>query len=154
MKRFLTICISCISLFYACKPGVPKDIIQPAQMEKILFDIHIVDGYIGSLSLQDTAKIVASRYYKAIYKKFNIDSATYNKSMDYYYDHADVLEKMYSNLSKRFQKEVDQNNLMTLKQEQDALKQKTDFKALSTQPSNRSGKVVTTNPFSFNTPYF
>jgi hypothetical protein len=108
MKRFFAITVICIS-FFACKPGIPKGIIQPDQMEKVLFDIHVVDGYIGTIGKIDTAKIIASSYYKGVYKKFDIDSATYTKSLNYYYDHPDLLNKIYENLSKTFEKEKAKN---------------------------------------------
>ncbi len=103
MKRFFAIMISCIVL-YGCRPGIPKEIIQPDQMSKVLFDIHVVDGYITTISNRDSAKIVASSFYKGIYKKFSIDSALYAKSMDYYYNHPDVMEKIYTEVEKTFVK--------------------------------------------------
>lgn len=102
MNRFFAVIIVCLC-FYACKPGIPKDIIQPDKMEKVLFDIHITDGYIGTILNPDTAKMVASAYYKGIYKKFNIDSAVYNRSLSYYYHHPDVLKTIYDKLMKQLE---------------------------------------------------
>jgi len=109
MKKFFAICIIC-SLCYACKPGVPDDVIQPDKMEKVLLAIHIVDGYIGVQPKPDTAKIIASSYYKGIYKKFSIDSATYIKSLDYYYNHPDLLTKMYEKVMKALEEERTRND--------------------------------------------
>lgn len=99
MKRFLSIIIFFI-LIHGCKPGIPKDIIQPNKMEKVLFDIHVVDGYIGTIINQDTTKIIASSYYNGIYKKHGIDSALFNKSMDYYYTHPVILNDIYTQVEK------------------------------------------------------
>jgi len=104
MKRFFVILILC-ALFYTCKPGIPKDIIQPDKMEKVLHDIHIVDGYSTSFANPDSSKKVISSLYKGIYKKFGIDSALYNQSLDYYYKHPDVMKKMYDNISLNLNKE-------------------------------------------------
>lgn len=101
MNRIFAILLICVAL-YACKPGIPNDVIQPDKMEKVLFDIHSVDGYIGSLQKPDTAKIVASSYYKGVYKKFDIDSATYLRSLNYYLERPDLLNKIYENLMKEF----------------------------------------------------
>lgn len=109
MKRFFAIIISCM-LLYACKPGIPKEIIQPDQMEKVLFDVHVVDGYVTTIAKKDSATLVASAYYKGIYKKFNIDSALYAKSMNYYYDHPDIMEKIYQQVEKTFAKEKAKND--------------------------------------------
>ncbi|MBB2144550.1 DUF4296 domain-containing protein [Pedobacter sp. LMG 31464] len=104
MKRFFVILILC-ALFYACKPGIPKDIIQPDKMEKVLHDIHVADGYSSSFPQVDSAKKVISSLYKGIYQKFGIDSALYNQSLDYYYKHPDVMKKMYDNISANLTKE-------------------------------------------------
>ena len=109
MKRFLPIIIFFIVL-QGCDSGIPKEIIQPDKMEKILFDVHVVDGYISTIANKDTAKIVASSYYKGVYKKFGIDSALYNQSMDYYYNHPDILEKIYAKVEKKFTVEKAKND--------------------------------------------
>lgn len=97
-------------LIYACKPGIPKDIIQPQKMEDILFDVHIVDGYVTTFPNPDSSKKIASAYYKGIYKKFGVDSALYNKSLNYYYAHPDVMNTMYENITKKLSKTKDKVN--------------------------------------------
>jgi len=109
MKRFFVLIISCL-LLYACKPGIPREIIQPDKMEKVLFDVHVVDGYITTITSKDTATRVASSYYKGIYKKFDIDSAMYATSMTYYYSHPEVLDKIYDNVTKLFTEEKRKND--------------------------------------------
>jgi len=123
MNRIFAIIVICI-LFYACKPGIPSNVIQPDKMQKILFDIHTVDGYLATMPRPDTAKIVASSYYKGVYRKFDIDSATYITSLNYYYSHPDVLNKIYENLMKQFEaekkrndKQIEQENLMLQRKE-------------------------------------
>lgn len=90
---------------FACKPGIPKDIIQPAEMENILHDIHVIDGYVSNIPTPDSAKKVASPLYKGIFKKYGVDSALHAKSMDYYYHRPDILTKMYGNISAKLGKE-------------------------------------------------
>lgn len=103
----LLICLFCL---HACKPGIPEDIIKPEQMQKILYDIHTVDGYLGTLPKPDSAKIIAAAYYKGIYKKFNIDSASYTKSLHYYYGRPDLLNPIYEKLMKDFDVARKQND--------------------------------------------
>ncbi|GAA3951033.1 hypothetical protein GCM10022246_01880 [Pedobacter ginsengiterrae] len=99
MRRLIWALAATIMLF-GCKPKIPKDIIAPDKMQKILYDIHVADGYISTILLPDSSKKVAAAYYKGIYKKFEIDSIQYNKSMDYYYAHPKDLDKIYKNISK------------------------------------------------------
>lgn len=103
MTRFLFIIFLAVS-FVACKPGVPENIIQPEQMEKILFDIHVLDGYVSEIPSADSAKKVTSPVYKGIFKKYETDSATNAKSMAYYYSRPDLLTKMYDNITARLEK--------------------------------------------------
>ena len=99
MKRLLWMVAVSIMLF-SCKEKAPKGIIEPERLQKILYDIHIVDGYISSVPGQDSARKVAASYYSGIYKKFNTDSAQYNRSLNYYYAHPKELSEIYSNIAK------------------------------------------------------
>ena len=88
-----------------CKPGIPKDLIQPDKMALVLHDIHVFDGYINAITHRDTAKMVAASYYKGIYKKFGIDSALYARSLSYYNRNPRVMTEIYTNVLSRLEKE-------------------------------------------------
>jgi len=111
MKRFFYLIIISI-VFYACKPGIPKDIIQPGKMQDVLLDIHIVDGYVSTLPGTDTAKKVGAGYYKGVFKKFDIDSALYNQSINYYYKHPDLMKKMYDSIAVKLTTLKDKNTFV------------------------------------------
>jgi len=102
MNKIFAVIMACIC-FFSCKPGVPKKLIQPDTMEKVLYEIHLTDGYIGTVSNPDTAKLIAAAYYKGIYNKFAIDSAIYDKSLHYYFQHPEVLKPMYERVLKRLE---------------------------------------------------
>ena len=108
MRRFFTVIILC-ALLYSCKPGIPKDIIQPAKMENVLYDIHVIDGYGASLSFptMDSAKKVIAPFYSGIYKKHGIDSALYNRSLDYYYKNPKLMKLMYDHVTEKLSKAKD-----------------------------------------------
>ena len=95
MRNFLYI-VFLFLLISGCKPGIPKQIIQPDQMSGILADIHIIDGYVSSIPSSDSAKKVAASYYNGIYKKYGVDSASYAKSMAYYNSAPKVLDEIYT----------------------------------------------------------
>ena len=94
MKNFLPI-IVVFFFISGCKPGIPKDIIQPEEMAKVLHDMHIADGYVTMTPNVDSAKRMAASYYKGIYKKYNIDSALYNQSLNYYYGDPKTMTDIY-----------------------------------------------------------
>jgi hypothetical protein len=104
MKNFIYIAISFL-LMTGCKPGIPKDLIQPDKMAQVLHDIHVFDGYINAITHSDTARMVAASYYKGIYKKFAIDSALYARSLNYYNKHPRVMTEIYVKVVSRLDKE-------------------------------------------------
>ncbi|WP_432711965.1 DUF4296 domain-containing protein [Pedobacter sp.] len=97
MKNIFLYCFLFL-VIAGCKDPIPKDVIQPDKMGKILYDIHIVDAYINTMPNPDSSKKVAAAYYKGIYKKFGIDSVAYHKSMDFYYNNPEVMAKMYESI--------------------------------------------------------
>lgn len=115
------------AVLLACKPGIPKDIIQPAEMENILYDIHVLDGYVGTIPTPDSARKTSAPLYKGIFKKYGIDSAAHSKSMAYYYKRPDLLSKMYDRISDRINKEKDAE---LKKQEKEAKSKAKKAKAL------------------------
>jgi len=110
-------------LWFGCKSKTPDGIIDEERMEAILFDVHIADGYISTIYVQDSARKVAAAYYNGIYKKFDTDSAEYNRSLNYYYQNPEKLQEMYKVISTRLD-----NQKAKLKQA-DSLLLKRRFKA-------------------------
>lgn len=95
MKQFTYVTLLFL-LIAGCKPGVPKDVIQPEEMAEVLQDIHLVDAYVGTLANVDSTKVKAASYYKGVYKKYGIDSALYTKSLNYYQEDPRELDKLYT----------------------------------------------------------
>ncbi|WP_183883403.1 DUF4296 domain-containing protein [Pedobacter cryoconitis] len=114
MKNFLCICLLLISIG-GCKPGIPSNIIQPDKMEEVLYDVHIADGYIATIPDPDSAKNTSAAYYKGIYKRFEIDSALYSRSMNYYYDHPDVFNVMYEKITAKLKKTKEKEDKLNAK---------------------------------------
>jgi len=120
-------------------------------MEKVLFDIHMVDGYIGTLQKPDTTKIVASSYYAGVYKKFDIDSAMFEKSKNYYYTRPDLLDNIYKNLMKEFEKEKKKDSQRlteeALAEQRKELAKNTQALAVPNPPTPRPTFTMGQNPF-------
>lgn len=94
-------------VFAGCKPKIPDHIIQPQKIRAVLYDMHIIDGYITGIPNPDSAKKVSAAYYKGCYKKFGIDSASYARSMNYYFDHPESLSSIYKDVTERLKKSKD-----------------------------------------------
>ena len=86
--------------FVGCKPGVPKEHIQPGKMEDILYDYHVADGmaYLG-----DYQELPFRRkaYREAALRKHGVTEAQFDSSLVYYYRHTELLHDIYEKLSKR-----------------------------------------------------
>ncbi|KXB85120.1 hypothetical protein HMPREF3034_00301 [Prevotella sp. DNF00663] len=89
-------------LVLSCKPTVPSSIIQPDEMEDILYDYHLAEGISASPGGDSKAFVT---YREAVFKKHGITSAEFDSSMVYYLRHTESLEKIYESLSKRLSDE-------------------------------------------------
>ncbi len=90
-----------IVLISACGNQVPNGIIEQDKMEPILYDVHVVDGYVSNVYPPDSAKKVSAAYYIGIYNKFGIDSTSFTESLTYYSKHPLILEEMYKRIASK-----------------------------------------------------
>ena len=94
-----------VALFFACKPSIPRHVIQPGDMEDILFDYHVADAMANQI--MDSTRIYNSVLYKlAVLKKHGVSEAEFDSSMVYYTRHADKLHEIYERLAKRMGNEA------------------------------------------------
>ena len=98
--KFRWTLIAGLALMTSCGKQIPSDIIQPKQMEKVLYDYHL------SLSMSQSSKNVekeAQRNY--VFQKHNISEAEFDSSMVWYTRESKELMAIYENLNKRFRRE-------------------------------------------------
>ncbi|RZK48870.1 MAG: DUF4296 domain-containing protein [Pedobacter sp.] len=115
MNRFFAIIFFSL-LVLSCKPGIPDYVIPPERMENVLYDIHLVDSYIGILPNVDTAKLVAAKYYNGIYKKFDIDSAKFHVSLSFYYKNPTYYNQILENIKVKLEKTKIENDKRELEE--------------------------------------
>lgn len=101
--RCLFVLIVTLSVF-ACKPSVPKDVIQPGRMEDILYDYHLAEAM--SNQVQPNTNYNKQLYYDAVLKKYDVTRAQFDSSMVYYQRHTERLYNIYDNINKRLMSEV------------------------------------------------
>lgn len=86
----------------SCKPGIPSRYLQPDELADILYDYHVAQGI--AQSQNDT---IALRTYRlSILKKYGVEKADFDSSMVYYTRHTELLEKVYTKISDRLNKEA------------------------------------------------
>ena len=101
--RFISVCgvLMIVLAFMGCKPGVPREFLQPGEMEDILYDYHVADGMAYAESNYTDLAYRRKAYREAALRKHGITEAELDSSLVYYYRHADKLHEIYANLAKR-----------------------------------------------------
>ena len=100
MLKYITLFFSVLLLLSACNSS-PSGIIPPNEMATVLTDVHLTDGALGNVTqMPDSIYKYGMARYLAIFKKYNIDSAEFNKSYKYYTLHPGVMSDIYDNVLK------------------------------------------------------
>lgn len=105
MGRKTAIILGCLmwmaTMFVGCKPGVPKQYIQPGKMEDILYDFHLADAMAYSGGDYQELAFRRQAYREAALRKHGVTEAELDSSLIYYYRHTERLHDIYEKLSKR-----------------------------------------------------
>lgn len=97
--------LSVVLLVGACKPTVPSSIIQPDELEEILYDYYLAKA-MGSQTGGADRDYNQHLYVEAVFQKHHVTHAEFDSSLVYYYAHADRLEAMYRRVSDRLEKKA------------------------------------------------
>lgn len=93
-----------VALVASCKPSVPSGVIQPDEMEDLLYDYHLADAMARQASGNYDQNIIT--YHTAVLKKYGVTTAEFDSSMVYYMRHATQLHDMYENIAERMSKDA------------------------------------------------
>ena len=89
----------------ACKPSVPSEVIQPSDMEDILYDYHVAQAMANNV-VDDRRDFRRNLYYQAVLKKYGISEAEFDSSLVYNYSHIDRLKDIYGRVNERLSDEA------------------------------------------------
>ena len=92
-------------LAVACTPTVPKEYIQPGEMEDILYDYHVAQAMSKTKGGSDY-DYNRQLYFDAVLEKHGVNKADFDSSLVYYYSHADKFREIYSRVSDRLSEEA------------------------------------------------
>ena len=87
-------------LLSACTPKVPKEYIQPDDMEDILYDYFVSQGIVKEEGL-DRTDYRRELYFEAVLKKYDLTRAEFDSSLVYYYTRSDRFVKIWKNVQER-----------------------------------------------------
>uniref|UniRef100_F4CAJ7 DUF4296 domain-containing protein n=1 Tax=Sphingobacterium sp. (strain 21) TaxID=743722 RepID=F4CAJ7_SPHS2 len=102
MTRLLIVILSVFLLAACNKEKVPEGVIAQKKMVPLLCDFHLAEGYLSSLPM-DSSRLLAKNYYASIFKKYDTDSAGFNKSLVFYSKDPGLLNQIYAEVQKRLQ---------------------------------------------------
>lgn len=86
-------CISCN------QDSPPKGVLDKEAMLNVMVDMQLTDAVLNLVYNSDTMKMQAKARYNYLFKKHDIDSATFSKSLRYYSKDPVELDSMYSLVS-------------------------------------------------------
>lgn len=107
MKNTWTLLIVLLFLLAGCGKDIPSDIIQPKQMESLLYDYHLAMGI--SNHMKNTER---EAYKKYVFNKHQVTEAEFDSSMVWYTREAQELAAIYESLEKRFKREHNQSEAL------------------------------------------
>lgn len=87
-------------LFCGCMVEVPSHIIQPEEMEDLLYDYHLMQAMAGDLNSSQNHK--RKLYEQYVFDKHHVTEADFDTSLTWYMRHTGELEEIYKRLNKRF----------------------------------------------------
>lgn len=93
-------------LMVACKPSVPKQYIQPGEMEDILYDYYVSQGMAETTTGEGNRDYFRELYFNIVLKKYGKTRADFDSSMVYYYTRADRFRKIYRNVQERLSEDA------------------------------------------------
>lgn len=99
IKRTI-ICLATLVGLAACTVEVPSHVIQPAEMESLLYDYHLMQAMAGDLKSSEGFK--RKQYEQYVFDKHHVTEAEFDTSLTWYMRHTKELEAIYKNLNTRF----------------------------------------------------
>lgn len=90
----------------ACTVQVPSHIIQPDEMENLLYDYHLMQSVAGEVKSSEGFK--KKQYEQYVFDKHNVTEAEFDTSLTWYMRHTGRLEAIYKNLNRRFTAKKDE----------------------------------------------
>ena len=102
--------ISIVVILAACKAGKPSGVLSESKMERILYQYHLAKGLALSA---DSSEIKGRAYILAVLRDNGVSEAEFDSSLVWYYQHMEVLQKVYKRIGERLHNELGQTGAAT-----------------------------------------
>lgn len=98
-NRFVVLLIFAALLVVSCKKGIPKELMQPSELENFLVDYHLAKAMGDELPYDKRYQQTFLIDY--VYQKHHTDKSVFDSSMVYYTRHTEELSKIYDRVKAR-----------------------------------------------------
>ena len=91
-----------VLLFISCSGKIPSDVLKPDKMQQVFWDYMQVENYVKTYIAQDSAKSPADSsavLLQRVYKKHNITRDEFNKSLKFYAENEDFMQRLLDTMS-------------------------------------------------------
>ena len=103
MQRLLYSIFISFFLIISCAKSKPEGVVSESKITEILTEVSILDGYLNQLPSDSSRKVMPVLYGK-IFQKYDLDSASFVKNLDYYFGDPNLTEKIYTVVNKNLNK--------------------------------------------------
>lgn len=107
MKNLVLLCFFCLGLSCKSNHSVPKKILQPDLMGKVLFSLNMAEEFVNSYVAKDSFRNKEQelqREYQKVFLLFQVTKEDFEKSYEYYKTHPDIFKAMLDSLDARGQR--------------------------------------------------
>lgn len=99
MQRLYFTIILLFFLFISCGKQRPKGVLSEKEMTGLMTEVALIDAYLNTLPIDSGRKVMPVLYERA-FKKFKLDSVSFNQNLEYYLGNPILTEKIYTNIGK------------------------------------------------------
>ena len=93
-------------LLVACKPQVPSKYLQPDEMEDLMYDYYVSQGFSDNSGNASNPDYQHRYNLEAVLRKYGLTDAEFDSSLVYYYNHMEQMKVIYNNIQERLSKEA------------------------------------------------
>lgn len=108
MRRpFYTLLLLVATLFTSCEVKMPEDVILQDKMEALLYDYHLAQSMSSEYTSADYKEKLFFTY---LFSRHGVTRQQFERSMEWYNRYPKHLQRIYANLEKRLEAEVEKMN--------------------------------------------
>ena len=107
MKIYLSIIACLLCACYDTEEKIPENIFSETAFENILKEIHLAERAfeLNKPKNIENAKLTLANNYTSIYSEYKMSAIDFKNTLNYYAQHPEKLEKIYSNVLEELNEE-------------------------------------------------